>query len=106
MKYLRLAGKYIWVFVGAVLFGLAAVKVKSAQRGERKANDKLRDLQEQQIDEYDKKIDKHVDNVKKAGERSQTRRDNAIKRLDTIASNSESVGSLLDEYNSKRNDSV
>jgi len=102
MKYLRLLGKYLWVFVGAVLFGLAAVKVKSAQRGERKANDKLRDLQEAEIDDYDDKIEVHVDNVKKAEERAHERREVALKRLDTIGKNSDSVGSLLDEYNRNR----
>jgi hypothetical protein len=104
MKYWQLFKRYFWVFVGAVLFGLTAVRVKSAQRGERKANDKLRDAQEEDIDRYDKIINKRVDNLKRAEARSQKVRDNAIKRLDTIKDNSESVGSLLTEYNANRND--
>ena len=102
MEYLRLLGKYFWVFVGALLFGLAAVKVKSAQRAENKANDKLRDLQEAEIAEHDAKIQGHLNNVKKAEERSKTRREDAIKKLDTISKSSSSVSSLLDEYNSSR----
>ena len=102
MKYLRILKKYLFVFVGAVLFGLAAVKLKSARRAENKANDRLRDLQEEQIDDYDKKIDSHVANVKKAEERASQRKDNAIKTLDKIGENSSSVGDLLDEYNRKR----
>lgn len=106
MKYLRILKKYILVFVGAVLFGLAAVKLKSARRGERKANDKLRDLQEQDIDQYDKKIEGHVEKIKKAEARAAKRKEDARKKLDQIDSNSSSVGDLLSEYNSKRNNGV
>ncbi|MDJ0952548.1 MAG: hypothetical protein QNJ81_02595 [Acidimicrobiia bacterium] len=102
MKYLRVLKEYLFVFVGAVFFGLAAAKYKSARRTESKANDKLRDLQEEQISDYDKKIEGHINNVKKAEERATKRKENALKRLDTISNNSSSVGGLLDEYNRKR----
>ena len=102
MKYLRILKKYLFVFVGAVLFGLAAVKLKSARRAEHKANDKLRELQEAEIDEYDQQIDKHVTQLKDAEARANKRKDDAIKTLDKIGDNSTSVSDLLDEYNRKR----
>ena len=102
MKYLQLLKKYFWVFVGAVLFGLAAVKVKSAQRGELKANNKLRDLQEAEIQDYDKKIEQRVESLKKAEAKTHKVKEDAIKRLDTISKHSGSVSDLLSEYNSKR----
>lgn len=102
MKYLRVLKNYFFVFVGALLFGLAAVKLKSARRAEHKANNKLRELQEAEIDEFDKKIEKSVKKVRRSTERSVKRKENALKKLDQISDNSNSVRSLLDEYNSKR----
>jgi len=102
MKYLALIKRYLYVFVGAVLFGLAAVKLKSARRSENKANDKLRDLQESEIEEYDEKIDHHVTKLKDAEARANKRKEDAIRKLDKISENSSSVSDLLDEYNSRR----
>jgi len=102
MKYLILLKKYIWIFVGAVFFGLAAVKLKSAQRSENKANNKLREQTQSAIDVASEDIDKSVNNLKAKQAHSKEVKANAIKKLDSIAKNSGSVGSLLDDYNRDR----
>jgi len=102
MKYLRLLKKYIFIFVGAALFGLAAVKLSSANRGERKANDKVRELTQNQIDEIDKDIDKSVEALKSKQAKNREAKANAVKKLDKITKHSGSVTSLLDDYNHDR----
>ncbi len=102
MKYLRLLKKYLFVFVGAVLFGLAAVKLKSAQRGENKANDAIRDMTKAQIAKLDDGIRKDVDNLKAKQRRTKEVKENARKQLDKIGNESSSVKSLLDDYNHDR----
>jgi len=102
MKYLKLLKKYLFVFVGAVLFGMAAIKVKSAQRSENKMSQKLRELAEAGIDDQDKIIAKNVNDLRKAQAHASKVKKNAIKKLDNISSNSESVGSLLNDYNRDR----
>jgi cytochrome c-type biogenesis protein CcmH/NrfG len=105
VKYFKLIGKYLWVFVGAVLFGIAAVKVKAAQRSENRAAEKVREYSEEMIEIKDDEINLRVNNLeakqRRAKETRETR-DDAIKKLDTISNNSGSVKSLLDEYNSER----
>ena len=102
MKYMNLIGKYIWVFVGAVLFGIAAVKIKSAQRSENKQAQKVREAAEANIAVEDKIIEKNVDKLKSAQAHTKKVKNNAIKTLDNIAKQSGSVGSLLDDYNRDR----
>ena len=102
MKYLRLAKKYIFLFVGAVLFGLAAVKLSSANKKEREANDKIRDLSEDTIARVDKEVKANVDSYLEKQRKNKEAKANAKKRLDKIAEKSGSVKSLLDEYNSNR----
>ena len=102
MKYLKLFAKYIWVFVGAVLFGMAAVKVKAATRGENKANDKIRELMKADINEQDIIIKKSTDKLMAAQLHSREVKRNAVKRLDKIGESSNSVSSLLSEYNANR----
>jgi hypothetical protein len=102
MKYLSLLKKYLMVFVGAFLFGLAAMKVKSAQRGENKAAQRVRDLTDEVITIKDNEVNAAIDDLKRHQDKAKEARDNAVKKLDTISDNSNSVKSLLDEYNRDR----
>lgn len=102
MKYLRLLKKYLFVFVGALLFGLAAVKLKSAQRAENKATDRVQELTESQITIKDAEINAHVDIMKAKQKKTKEVRENALKTLDNISKHSGSVKSLLDDYNHDR----
>jgi hypothetical protein len=101
MKYLRLLKKYFFLFVSATLFGLAAVKLSSANAKERKANDKIRELTQDKIDVTDEEINASVDSLKKRQRKNREAKVNAIKKLDGIANGSGSVKSLLNEYNNR-----
>lgn len=102
MKYLSVAKKYLAVFIGAVLFGVAAVKVKSATRTEKKAADKVREYAESLDEASESKVSEMVDKMTESQVKAKKAKENAIKKLDAISSNSGSVKSLLDEYNSNR----
>lgn len=102
MKYLRLLKKYIFIFVGAALFGLAAVKLSSANRGERKANDKVRELTLNSINITSHEIDQSINSLKDKQAKNKEAKDNAFEKLDRITKHSGSVTNLLDEYNHDR----
>lgn len=102
MKYLQLLKKYLFVFVGALLFGLAAVKVKSAQRGENKANNAVQDMVSGQINATDANIRESVRAMESKQAATKKAKENAIKKLDKIGEHSSSVKSLLDDYNHDR----
>lgn len=102
MKYWQLFKKYILLFGGAVLFGLAAVKLSSANNREREAAGKVRDLMTDAIEIKDKEIDKSVDSLNKRQAKNREAKANAIKKLDSISDGSGSVKSLLDDYNRDR----
>jgi len=102
MKYLALLKKYIWVFIGAVLFGLTAVKVKSAGRSEKKASDRVRVLSEDAINAKSDDIQKAKDDLTASQEKVREVKDNGFARLDRISDSSSTVKSLLDDYNRHR----
>jgi len=102
MKYLLLLKKYIFLFVGAMLFGLAAVKLSSANKKEREANDEIRDLTQNAINVKDSEIEASVESLKKRQTKNREAKTNAINTLDKIADGSGSVKSLLDDYNRDR----
>ena len=102
MKYLRLLKKYLLVFVGAVLFGLAAVKLKSAQRGENKANEKYREQFELGVKAIDSDLQSSMEDLESKQNKSKQVKENALKKLDEIGKHSGSVKSLLDDYKHDR----
>lgn len=102
MKFLQTLKKYLFVFVGALLFGLAAVKLKSARRAENKANEKVREQFRGNINSTSEEIEDRMHSANRAKLLADKRREDALKKLDQISENSGSVGALLDEYNRKR----
>jgi len=102
MKYWQLLKKYFFLFVGAALFGLAAVKLSVANKKEREANDKVRELTINAIEVKDEEIDASVFSLRKRQDENKEAKANAIKKLDNIADGSGSVKSLLDDYNRDR----
>ena len=102
MKYVRLVIKYAGLFIGAVLFGLAAVKLSSANKREREQGQKVRDMTEGEIDASTNQIEKHVYKLADKQVKAKRAKENALTKLDKISDKSNSVKSLLDEYNRDR----
>lgn len=102
MKYWQLFKKYILLFGGAVLFGLAAVKLSSANKREREATDEVRRLTVDAIEIRNAEIDASVSSMNKRQDKNREAKANAIKKLDKLSDGSGSVKSLLNDYERDR----
>jgi DNA-binding protein H-NS len=102
MKWWNTTKKYFMVFMGALLFALAALKVKSAQRRENELYRRVRDLSDEDFEEKKVEIEEAVKELEKHQEVAKKVRINAVKKLDIVSENSGSVERLLVEYNRDR----